>query len=367
MFGSVFLIVITLVHLYSFWRLAYTPLVVRFIPRAILLSAGVALWLTFILARSWAHHGQGPLAAVIESIGMNWAAVLFLIFSCLLVADVVTGFGFLWPKRAALIRNAAVVAGLGMAAIGFIQGMRAPVVETYEVRLPGLPSNLDGKTIVALSDLHLGAQIGAGWLAERVAQVQALKPDMIILLGDVFDEHGTADPEWLKLLKGLSAPLGKWAVLGNHEYYGAQALGERPLIEAGFQVLRDRSVDIGPGLILTGMDDISLQTRFGGIWEKKIKPALRNRPPGPNILLSHTPLEPELLVKAGVNLMLSGHTHGGQIWPLGYISRLRYPFLAGRYEVGGMTVIVSRGAGTWGPRMRLWKPGDIVRVILRAE
>jgi uncharacterized protein len=366
MFGNAMILIITFVHVYVVWRLASTPWVVRAVPRTVLFVMVAVLWLSFVLARVYGHHGEGRLAVIIEFIGMNWAAVLLLLFLCLLVADIITGFGLLWPKLSGPIRNAAVVAGLGMAAIGFVQGMRPPVVETYEVRMPGLPANLDKTTVVALADLHLGSQIGCDWLAKRVAQVQALKPDMIVLLGDVFEGHGTPDPECLSLLRSLSAPLGEWAVLGNHEFYGSEPVGEGPLLEAGFKVLRDQWVEIGPGLILTGVDDVTGHRR-AGIGEGYVTKALQGRPPGPTILLSHTPKEPQEAMARGVNLVLNGHTHGGQIWPLGYLSASKYPFVAGRYDVGDMTVIVSRGAGTWGPRMRLWKPGDIVRVILRAE
>jgi predicted MPP superfamily phosphohydrolase len=366
MFGTVLITIITLMHLYVFWRLASTPLVIRVMPRAVLIVAGLILWLAFVLGRLYGHDGEGRLAATSEFIGMNWMAVLFLMFFCILIADVITGFGLLWPKGSALVRTAAVVVALGMAVTGFVQGFRTPVVETYEVSLPGLSKELDGTTVVALADLHLGSQIGADWLAARVTQVQALKPDMIFLLGDIFEGHGPADPEWLSLLKSLSAPLGKWAVLGNHEFHGGSGgRSARQLEDAGFQVLRDQWVDVGPGLILAGVDDLTTRSRRG-LTGDFVTPALKGKPAGPTILLTHSPLEPETPRANGVNLILNGHTHGGQIWPMGYLTRLRYPFLAGRYNVDDLTVIVSRGAGTWGPRMRLWKPGDIVRVILRA-
>ena len=98
-----------------------------------------------------------------------------------------------------------------------------------------------------------------------------------------------------------------------------------------------------------------------------IAQALEGRPPGATILLSHTPWQAERIAGAGVGLMLSGHTHGGQIWPFGYLVRSRYPLLEGRYEVDRMPVLVSRGTGTWGPRMRLWRAGEILRVTLRGK
>jgi len=85
------------------------------------------------------------------------------------------------------------------------------------------------------------------------------------------------------------------------------------------------------------------------------------------VLLSHTPWQAEKAANFGASLMLSGHTHGGQIWPFGYLVRRVYPLLGGRYEVAGMPVIVCRGTGTWGPRMRLWRPGEILRVTLRGH
>ena len=84
------------------------------------------------------------------------------------------------------------------------------------------------------------------------------------------------------------------------------------------------------------------------------------------MFLSHSPLRADEVASAGVGLMLAAHTHGGQIWPFGYLTRMNYPLLAGQYDVGGMPVIVSRGTGTWGPRMRLWRPSEILRVTLRA-
>ena len=84
------------------------------------------------------------------------------------------------------------------------------------------------------------------------------------------------------------------------------------------------------------------------------------------MFLSHSPLQAERAAEAGAGLMISGHTHGGQIWPYSYLVRKGYPLLAGLYDVNGMPVIVTRGAGTWGPRMRLWKRGEIVRITLRS-
>jgi len=115
------------------------------------------------------------------------------------------------------------------------------------------------------------------------------------------------------------------------------------------------------------VDDLTTIQRRTGQVSHYISKTLVGRPPGATILLSHTPWETEKAAKAGVGLMFCAHTHGGQIWPFDYLVKLRYPLLEGRYEVNGMTVIVSRGTGTWGPRMRLWSPGEILRVTLHRK
>ncbi len=136
--------------------------------------------------------------------------------------------------------------------------------------------------------------------------------------------------------------------------------------EVSFKLLRNGWAEVGPGFVLAGVDDLTTRRRNGQdgdpIWQ-----ALVGRPPGSTILLSHTPWQAERAAKAGVGLMLSGHTHGGQIWPFDYLVSRLYPLLEGRYEIDGMTVIVCRGTGTWGPRMRLWRPSEILRVTLRGK
>jgi predicted MPP superfamily phosphohydrolase len=241
--------------------------------------------------------------------------------------------------------------------------MRPPVVQSYDVRIPGLASEYDGKVLVAMSDLHLGSLLGERWLAARVAQVNAQQPDVVVLLGDIFEGHGPPQDELLKIFNQLSPPLGVWAVSGNHEFHGGSG-NMRVFEEAGIQILRNRWFEIQPGFILAGVDDLTTLHRRGHSGDPVTK-TLSGRPKGVTVLLSHTPWQAETAARAGVGLMLSGHTHGGQIWPFGYLIGLRYPLLAGRYEVNGMTVIVCRGTGTWGPRMRLWHPGEILRVTLR--
>ncbi|MFC1869007.1 metallophosphoesterase [Thermodesulfobacteriota bacterium] len=347
-----------------FWRAASVPLIAQHVSLKLLIGAGVVLWAAFFIGRVYGHHGTGAFASVIEFFGMTWMAVLFLLFLVLLVIDIVTGFGFLFPGLAPSLRGWAFLIGGLLSVVALVQGLRPPIIQNYEVRLPGLPREMDGAVIVAMSDLHIGSQLGKRWLSARVAQVMAKSPDLVCLLGDIFEGHGQGHDELLPVLQRISAPLGVWAVKGNHEFHQRHNGGISLMKEAGIQLLQNRWVRVRPGFILAGVDDLTSNHRRG-LGGDPVSRALLDRPPGATVLLSHTPWEAEKAAKAGTGLMLSGHTHGGQIWPFGYLIRHMYPILGGRYEVAGMTVIVSRGAGTWGPRMRLWRPGEILRVTLK--
>ena len=213
--------------------------------------------------------------------------------------------------------------------------------------------------------MHLGLLLGKQWLEARIDQVQAQHPDLVVLLGDIFEGHGKPQGELLAVLHRLSTPLGVWAVLGNHEFHGSHN-NDTPLIYYdGIRVLNNSWAELRPGLVLAGVDDLTANHRSAKSGHDPISKALEGRPPGATVLLSHTPWQADKAANAGAG-HVSGHTHGGQIWPFGYLVQRIYPLLEGRYEVDGMTVIVCRGTGTWGPRMRLWRPGEIIRVTLHA-
>jgi predicted MPP superfamily phosphohydrolase len=364
-FGFILIFAITLMHIYVFWRATSVPVLKRYAPRKLLIGAGLVLWAGFFFGRVYGHHGTSPLAKALELLGMNWMAVLFLLFVSLLGMDFVTGFGFLVPRLAPSLRGIALVAGAVLSVVALVQGLRPPVVQNYEVYLSGLTDEMDGTVLVAMSDLHLGSLLGERWLEARVAQVQAQRPDLVVLLGDLFEGHGKPQGELLAVLRRLSAPLGVWVVPGNHEFHHRHNASTFLIEEAGFQVLRNSWAEVRPGLVMVGVDDLTASRRSGQGGDLILK-ALGGRPPGATILLSHTPWQADKAAKAGVGLMLSGHTHGGQVWPFDYLVKLVYPLLEGRHEVEGMTVIVCRGTGTWGPRMRLWLPSEILRLKLQA-
>ncbi len=353
-------------HAYVFWRLATLRAVRRCIPRRWLIVVAVLLGALYYIGRVYRHSGGGFLAGSLEIYTMHWTAALFLTTLTVLAADLVSGFGFFLPRFARKLRGLALVAGLLMSVTAIVQGLRPPVVAEYEVHIKDLPAGLDGTVLVAIADTHVGPMIGPGWLEARVQQLLRMRPDMIVLLGDIFESHGNNYAELIPVLKSLHAPLGVWGVLGNHEYYGGLERNNAAYEKAGISLLRDEWAEIRPGLLLAGVDYIRGGRRAGRD-EEAFGGALDCRADGATILLSHAPVRAAQAESAGVELMLSGHTHGGQVWPFGYLVRLEYPLLEGRYEVDDMTVIVTRGAGTWGPRMRLWRRGEILKITLRCQ
>lgn len=166
-----------------------------------------------------------------------------------------------------------------------------------------------------------------------VAQVAAERPDVEVLLG-------------------------VWAVTGNHELH-RRGGHDGALATAGLRVLHDRWVALRPGLALAGVHDLSSRSRDGTGGEASAR-AVAGAPPGALVLFSHTPWHAERAAAAGVA------TPTAAMWPFSELVCTVYPLLGGRHEVGGMTVIVCRGTGTWGPRMRLWRPAEVPRVTLRA-
>lgn len=363
MFRIILLSVAALMTAYVAWRMGSIAWVRRFVSPLCLLGGGGLIWGLVALSFTYARHGADMASEAAGLAGMNLLGVIFLGFVLFLAVDLATGFGRFVPAYAEHLRTGALACCVLFSGLAMVQGQRAPVITDYELASPNLPRALDGLVIVAASDMHVGSHLGAGWLSARVAQIEALKPDLVVLLGDTIDGRFSRD-ELLPVLRSLRAPLGVYAVEGNHERYGRRA-GLELLAEAGIEVLVNRWQEPAPGLLLAGVEDLTVHAHSGSNHDPMTE-ALAGRPRGLSVLLSHSPLRGEDAAASGVGLMLSGHTHNGQIWPFGYFVRLNYPLLEGRYALGNMTAIVSRGAGTWGPRMRLWKPGEIVRITLRS-
>ena len=365
MFSIVLNLVGTLLHFYVAQRLQ--RLLRARVRAAPWWTGAVLIWLVYLLG---VHLGKSDIdwRWWPQQFALTWLGLMLTMSLCLLGADLATGFGLWWRDRQPRVLAAAAAAGVALSAFATWQGVRAPVVVEQEVVLKDLPGKLDGTVLVMLTDLHLGAQRGAGWMHGRVAQINALRPDAVLMVGDQIEDDPLNDPRLASVLRGIRAPRGVWAVTGNHEFYGDVETTVAEFGAGGVRWLRDATVDLAPGLALAGIEDVGRAMRGGGAVTGPLGRVLPARTAKATILLSHIPAAPviEMAAARGVGLMLSGHTHGGQIWPFSYLVQRRFPYLAGQHAIGPMTLLVSRGAGSWGPRMRLWQPGEIVRITLRA-
>lgn len=360
-----FLLVWAGLHVYVLSRLLAISFIAHHVPAAILIAIVVFLGASYILSRVMERYAIGGASHLLEHVGAYWIGIFFLLFTTFFFVDLISGFGLWLRPELPTLRTWAFFAAVALALIALVQARRAPVVTEYDVALPQLPRSADGTVLVVASDMHLGSMLGHHWALERARQFDALDPDIILLVGDIFEGDQTTHADWLPVLQRIRAPQGVFLVTGNHEYYAGPEKIIDLLRRAGFRVLRDESAEPIPGLVITGVDDMAFRSRAEHI--AAVDRTLRSRPPGATVFLTHTPVQSERAAQTGANLMLSGHTHEGQIWPFKYVVRAVFPLLAGRYDVGSMTAIVGRGTGTWGPRMRLWKRSELLKITLRAS
>lgn len=358
-----------LLHFYVWWRLVRRPQLPR---RAywILTALVVVMWLSIPLttsARLWAP----TFASAFSWIAMPWMAFVGLSVIALLALEIPRRVAVkVDPSRRAFLARvtggtAAVVAGASVVR-GVASARGEHEVVDVEVTLPNLPKHLDGFSIVQLSDLHTGLTIDRDFVQRVVDRANALSPDLIALTGDLVDGPVADIRDDVAPLAQLRAKHGVFAITGNHEYYAGVEPWVAEITRLGARYLRFDVVTIADGFDLAGVDDHNAPTKREqwNAFRQLMKSRDRSRP---LILLAHQPRQVQRAIQWGVDLQLSGHTHGGQVWPWHYIVRMQQGgYLAGRYQVKDTQLYVSRGCGYWGPPVRLLAPLEITRVILRA-
>ncbi|MBP6017930.1 MAG: metallophosphoesterase [Burkholderiaceae bacterium] len=253
--------------------------------------------------------------------------------------------------------------------LGLINARRRARVVDVDIALPGLPPTLDGFTLVQVTDLHVGPTIKRHYVGAVVDAVNALKPDVIILTGDLVDGSVERLSQHTQPLARLTAPYGVYAVTGNHEYYSGVAQWITEFQRLGMKVLmnqHDILMHHDQALLLAGVTDFGAEHFVADQASDPVQ-ALRGAPNNVavKILLAHQPRSAPAAAAAGFDVQLSGHTHGGQIWPWGYFVPLQQPFVAGLHRLDAMQVYVSRGTGYWGPPMRIGARSEITRIRLR--
>ena len=254
-------------------------------------------------------------------------------------------------------------------AIGLFNARRLPAVREVELPIAGLPEALAGFAIVQISDLHVGATIRGPFVSAVVAAANRLRPDLIVVTGDMVDGSVAELREHTAPLGELRARHGVLAVTGNHEYYSGAAAWMEEFRRLGMKVLLNEHVVLRHGaaqLLVAGVADYSAH-HFDPTHRSDPAQALHGAPheAAPKVLLAHQPRS--AAAQAGFDLQLSGHTHGGQFLPWNFFVRLQQPYTAGLHRLGRLRVYVSRGTDYWGPPMRLGAPSEITRLRLVRE
>jgi len=332
------------------------------------------LWLSFPLGRMLPRSVAMPYALV----AYTWLGFLFLLVVAFAAGDVLRlGSAIIDrvrsespdPSRRALIGRA-MAAGVGLLATGAAAwGVRTALgqvaIRRHRVPLKRLPQSMNGLTIAQLTDVHVGPTIGREFIEQIVARTNALRPDVIVITGDLVDGDVEVLREHTAPLANLRAPHGVFFVTGNHEYYSGADAWIAELTRLGIRVLRNERVELRKGddvIDLAGVDDWTARGRGHG---HDLARALDGRDPAREcVLLAHQPKSIVEAAKLGVGLQLSGHTHGGQIFPWNFLVRLQQPYVAGLHRHDDAYIYVSRGTGYWGPPMRVGIPAEIAHLTL---
>ncbi len=256
------------------------------------------------------------------------------------------------------------ILALSYMAKGFINGMKPPRIHEVDIFIEGLSQEL---SIVQISDVHIGKSLGKEFMDDIVREVNRLDADMVVITGDLVDMPVAQIGDKLDALRQIQSSAGVYFVPGNHEYfYGVNQIMEY-LEFLGVHVLDNRSVNLGGVLNLAGVTDM-MGKRFDFLPPDVPKALLHVNPELPTILLSHQPKIVKEMKNEKVDLILCGHTHGGQIFPFGLLVLLDQPYLSGLYQHNAQTqVFVSNGTGYWGPPVRIGAPSEIVKINLKVK
>jgi predicted MPP superfamily phosphohydrolase len=306
-------------------------------------------------------------------IGMVWLAVIWYLIVGVLVLGLVmlpirlAGRSDLRLKVLRVGTPVVAVAALSTAAYGLVEAAK-PTISPVTVTNDLVPEPFDGVRIAVIADLHVGPVRDAGYTQRVVDLVNAERPDLVFLVGDLADGKVSQVGEDLAPLERLEAPLGVFGVDGNHEVLSGEPEAWRHhWEELGIRVLHNQSVTLereGAQLSIAGLNDPTSGADEG----PDVDAALAGVDPDVyTLLLAHQPKLAELAKGRAVNLQLSGHTHGGQLWPFHYLVRLQQPVLDGLAPIGDVPVLTTRGAGAWGPPVRVLAAPEVPVVTLRTR
>jgi len=342
----------TAAHLYIWWRLAL-PLPSPWWQVA---TAGLPLLgVTFpiMIRRAWGRRlpADRDKARRQLLVGYIWFGFATYLLLGALVSHIAVACGT--DRRFAALLFGGLSAGIVV--LGLLNVARGPVVKRVTVPIAKL--GVKSYTIAHLTDVHIGNVIGREFAEVLVRRVNALKPDLIVITGDLVDGRLDELKPHIEPLRGLRARDGVYAVTGNHEYYWNVEPWLLHLRSLGIRILRNENVAIANTLALAGTNDSSA--------DEDVPAAVAGRDPAlPLVLLAHHPRTVREAMLADVDLQLSGHTHGGQMLPWGWLARLWDPKVSGLARFGQTWLYVSHGTGFWGPPLRVGTSCEIAAVTI---
>ena len=335
-------------------------------PQTIIIIVLILLIFAPILVRIAEAYHHEFLARAIAYTGYIWMAFVFLFFFFNVSFNIIVFLYKLTGSEAASLslRNlsfgAAVFLAIILVVYGFIDA-RNIRVKTLQVKTEKILPNNGKIRIVQISDVHVGLMIRDNRLQAILDRVSEAKPDILVSTGDLMDGDLDNVMPQARRFTSITPKYGKYAILGNHEYYAGLNRSLEFTRAAGFEMLRDDVRQIA-GISIFGADDITGQ-KMGLSKDKRLfEEMLARQGNGFVLLLKHQPF---VVNEENYNLQLSGHTHGGQIFPFMLVTRLFFPKNNGYYELGrNKSVYITSGAGTWGPPVRVFVPPEITVIDL---
>ncbi|WP_020657419.1 metallophosphoesterase [Amycolatopsis benzoatilytica] len=274
------------------------------------------------------------------------------------------------PTRPRIVAAATLAVAAVLLVAGNRIAMRVPPVKPVDVRIPRLGKGLDGLRVAVITDTHYGPLDRTRWSERLVAKVNQLEPDVVCHAGDLADGSVAKRRKQVDPLGGVQAPMGRFYITGNHEYFGEAQAWLDHMASLGWDTLHNRSTLVerdGAQLLFAGIDDPTGAASGLPGHGPDLAAALDGADPDvPVVLLAHQPKQVVQAQAENIDLQISGHTHGGQIWPFHLLVRLDQPTLSGLTRHGPTQLYNSRGSGFWGPPFRVFAPNEIALLTLRA-
>ncbi len=335
-----------------------------------------AFWVivaSFIVGRVVERIHLSVFTDVLTWIGSFWLAAMLYFFLIVLVIDILRlsdyfiGWmpaSFYTEKFKSVLLLVSIAAVFITVLAGHINAI-SPRVNKLTIDLDKSANGLKEVKIALASDIHMGTLIGPRRMTKLVNKIQEIKPDIILLAGDVVDEdlEPVIRQNLGQVLVKLQAPLGVYAITGNHEYIGGVAKAVKYLEEHNITFVRDTTIKIADAFYLAGRED---RSKNSSSKRKDISAIINGIDHSlPIIMMDHQPFNLGEVEAAGVDVQFSGHTHHGQLWPLNYITQAMYEVSAGYLKKGNSHFYVSNGFGSWGPPVRIGNRPEIVEITIK--